>query len=245
VRPDGGITVTYVSLGFGGPSDIKFASCEPGGAPFTPGCSPPVLVGHETQPLAGFLATNLFLVVTFPKHTHRVDGGVTQTFVVWDRCKVGGSSFICPDADITMKYSVNGGATWVGPVSVDVSADDQFFPAITTDSNRRTVNIAYFNNHVDPKFQHLVLVDLVQIIPGSTTPTAPMAITSTPNDNSSGTTERLITLGQGDSIGLAARGTGAPGASRLYASYGYNLRPGTYSGVAGPQEDDYLTRLTY
>jgi len=175
-----------------------------------------------------------------------VDGGVTQTFVVWDHCKVK-SSFICPDADIYMMYSVNGGATWLGPVSVDVSADDQFFPAITTDSNRRTVNIAYFNNHVDPKFQHLVLVDLVQIIPGSTTPTAPMAITSTPNDNSSSTSGRFITLsvGQGDSIGLAARGTGTPGASRLYASYGYNLRPGTYGGVAGPQEDDYLTRLVY
>src|SRR5260370_16790447 len=91
------------------------------------------------------------------------------------------SSFICPDADITMKYSINGGVTWLGPVNVDVSPDDQFFPTITTDSSRATVNIAYLNNHFDPVFQHLFRVDLVQIIPGSTPPTAPMAIPSTPH----------------------------------------------------------------
>jgi hypothetical protein len=245
VRPDGSVTVTYLNLvDFGGPFDIKFVSCEAGGAPFTPGCSPPVLVGHETQPLSGLLAAELELVATFPKHAHRVDAGVTQTFVVWDRCKVGMSSFLCPDADIRMKYSIDGGKTWKGPVNVDVSADDQFFPSITTDSSRRTVNIAYLNNHVDPVFQHRFLVNLVQITPGNTTPTAPIAITSTPND-SSGTPLLIMVTGQGDSIGLAARGTGAAGASRIYASYGYNLRPGTYSGVPGPQQDDYLTRLTY
>ncbi|HZY59702.1 MAG TPA: hypothetical protein VFE56_08070 [Candidatus Binataceae bacterium] len=245
VRPDGSVTVTYVNIvGFGSTFDIKFVSCEAGGAPFTPGCSPPVLVGHETQPLSGVLAAELELVATFPKHAHRVEAGVTQTFVVWARCKTGMSSFICPDADITMKYSVNGGVTWLGPVKVDVSLDDQFFPTITTDSSRRTVNIAYLNNHVDPVFQHRFLVDLVQIIPGSTVPTAPVAITSTPNDSSSGGL-LIERVGQGDSIGLAARGTGVVGASRIYASYGYNLRAGTYSGVAGPQEDDYLTRLVY
>jgi hypothetical protein len=245
VRPDGGVTVTYLSnAGFGSSLDIKFTSCKPAGAPFTPGCSPPVLVSHETQPLAGFLAAEFEEVITFPKHAHRVNAGITQTFVVWDRCKVGMSSFVCPDADITMKYSVNGGATWLGPVNVDISPDDQFFPSITTDSSRGTVNIAYLNNHIDPVFQHRFLVDLVQILPGSTTPTASMAITSTPNDSSSEPPVFEL-VGLGDSIGLAARGTGPAGASRIYASYGYNLRPGTYSGVAGPQEDNYLTRLTY
>jgi hypothetical protein len=54
---------------------------------------------------------------------------------------------------------------------------------------------------------------------------------------------RLLEVG--DTIGLSVRGTGVAGASRIYSSYTYHLRPGTYNGIAGPQGDNYLTRLVY
>ena len=46
------------------------------------------------------LVAETFPVETFPKHANRVDAGVTQTFVVWDRCKVPETNDFCPDADI-------------------------------------------------------------------------------------------------------------------------------------------------
>lgn len=245
VRPDGGITVTFISIPTGGapPFNIKFTSCNPAGAPFTPGCSPPVLVQSESHPLELLFAEPL-LAITFPKHTHRIDAGVTQTFVVWHRCRVS-NSFLCPDSDVIMKYSTNGGATWLGPVNVDVSNDDQFIPSIATDSSTQTVNISYLNNHIDPVFQHLYILDLAQIPTGTTTPGAPNIVTSTADDPSS--SPFFLGLGGSgfDSLGIAARGTGAAGASRIYGAYTYHLRPGTYNGIFGPQADNYLTRVTY
>jgi hypothetical protein len=240
VRPDGRITITYLTQAtFGDPLDIKFVSCKPAGAPFTPGCSPPVLVVHETQPLAGTLAGQFDGILTNPKHADRLNGGITQTFLVWDRCRVA-SSFLCPDANLLMKYSNDGGVTWGGPFNVDVSPDDQFYPSVTTDRSTQTITIAYLNNHIDPQFQHRFRLNLLQILPGSLT--APIAVTSTPDDPSSeGGGRREL----GDTIGLAVRGTGAAGASRIYGAYSYHLRPGTYDGISGPQGDNYLTRLTY
>ena len=67
VRPDGGITVSYLAQAtFAGPLDIKFVSCKPAGAPLTPGCSPPVLVVHETQPLAAPWRVHLSLLRPTP-----------------------------------------------------------------------------------------------------------------------------------------------------------------------------------
>ena len=246
VRPDGGVTITYVqSPNPFGPIDIKYVACLPQGAPVNPSCAPPVLVMHETQPLSGNLIAEPFRVVTFPKHATRVDGGVTQTFVVWDRCKVVPplSVDFCPDADLRMKYTTNNGASWVGPINVDAGAGDQFFPALSTDSLRKTVNIGYYNNSVDPKFHHRMIVSIRQILPGTTTPTAALAATSTPNDPSSD----LFFAGEfiGYYIGLAARGNGSAGASRIYAGYSYNLRQANFGGVAVPQADNYLNRLTY
>jgi hypothetical protein len=246
VRPDGGITITYVqSPSNSSAVDIKYVACRAQGAPVSPSCAPPVLVMHETRPLTGSLIAEPFEVRTFPKHATRLDGGVTQTFVVWDRCKVvpPPSTDFCPDADLLMRYTTNNGATWTGPISVDVTGRDQFFPAVKTDSLRRTVNIGYYNNAVDPKFQHRMVVSLRQILPGTTTPTAAVSVTSTPNDPSSDLF--FAGLFMGDYIGLAARGNGAVGGSRIYSGFSYNLRQGNYNGAAAPQADNYLSRLTY
>ena len=243
VRPDGGITVSYVDEVFS-PStvfDIRYTACQPGGAPFTPVCSPPGLVSAEGNPVE-FLMTEPVFPVTSPKHAHRVDAGVTQTFVVWNRCKVTGS-FLCPDSDVAMKFSTNNGASWSPLTAVDTGPDDQFLPAISTDVSRQTVNIAYFNNHIDPIFQHLVLVDLVQIPTGTTTPTAPINITTTPDDLTTGALG--LSFESFESIGLAVKGTGSLGASRIYDSYSYNLRFGSYNGIPGPQQDNYLSSFRY
>ncbi len=246
VRPDGGITITYVqSSNSSSAVDIKYVACLAQGAPVSPSCAPPVLVMHETRPLTGSLIAEPFEVRTFPKHATRVDGAVTQTFVVWDRCKVvpPPSMDFCPDAELLMRYTTNNGATWAGPISVDVGGGDQFFPAISADSFRKTINIGYYNNAVDPKFHHRMVVSLRQILPGTTTPTAPLQVTSTPNDPSSD----LFFAGffNGDYIGLAVRGSGAVGGSRIYSGFTYNLRQGSYGGALAPQADNYLSRLTY
>ena len=146
-----------------------------------------------------------------------------------------------------MAYSNNGGASWSAPINVDITADDQFYPSIATDSSTQTISIAYLNNHIDPLFQHRYLINLAQIPPNPLNPAGPfpsIAITSTPDDPSSDSGGlRIMELG--DTIGLSVRGTGVAGASRIYAGYTYHLRPGTYNGTSGPQGDDYLTRLTY
>ncbi len=240
VRPDGVITTTYVD--FANPGyDLKFASCKPVGAPFTPACSPPVLVHGETRPII-VLTAEPFIALTFPRHSHRVDAGVTQTFVVWHRCKVIASG-LCPDSDVAMKFSTNGGSTWSALTNVDATNDDQFLPSITTDASRQTINIAYLNNHVDPVFQHRAIVDLVQIPPGTTTHSAPVALTSTPDALIVG--GPFVIINEFLSLSLSAKGTGAAGASRLYGTYTYDLRFGTYNGISDPQPDNFLDRATY
>ena len=62
-----------------------------------------------------------------------------------------------------MAYSNNGGASWSAPINVDITADDQFYPSIATDSSTQTISIAYLNNHIDPLFQHRYLINLAQI----------------------------------------------------------------------------------
>jgi len=246
VRPDGGITITYVQSPLNSSAvDIKYVACRAQGAPVSPSCAPPVLVMHETRPLIGSLIAEPFDVRTFPKHATRVNGALTQTFVVWDLCKVvqPPSMDFCPDADLLMRYTTNNGATWLGPISVDVGGGDQFFPAITNDFSRKTINISYYNNGVNPQFHHRMVVSLRQILPGTTTPTALVSVTSTPNDPASDLF--FAGLFNGDYIGLAARGSGGVGNSRIYSGFSYNLRQGNYNGAMAPQADNYLNRLTY
>ena len=243
VRADGGITVTYLQSTGTGAVDIKYVACRPQNPKLNPSCAPPVLVNHETQPIPNSLIAETFPVYTTATHTSRTSGGVTQTFVTWNRCKVAPALNFCPDSDVVMKFSTNNGANWSGVVNVNVNSGDQYLPAISTDTSRATVNLAYYDNHVDTQFHHRLLVDLNQILPGATTPTATQAITSTPNDPSG----FFLVLGlfDGDHLGLASHGNGVANASRIFTGFSYNLRQGTYSGIPAPQEDNYLQRLFY
>ena len=242
VRPDGGVTLSYINTPNINSIAIKYVSCLQQGAPVTPSCSPPVLVVNDPAPLNGSLIAEPFPVFSFPKHAHRVVSGVTQTFLVWDRCKVISTQDFCPDADILMKVSTNNGLTWSAISFLDASPDDQFLPAIAADPSRNTINVAYYNNHGDPQFQHRVNVTLKQILPASTAPPATaVVVTATPNDPSSS----LLLESPTDYIGIAAKGTGAAGQSRIYIGFTSNLRQGFYSSIPAPQADNYITRLIY
>jgi hypothetical protein len=180
VRPEGGITITYINVAdFGNSFDIKYVRCTPRGAPTPPSCSAPMLVHHETQPLrfGGFLGAHGFPIATYPKHDHRADTNGTETYVVWDRCKVApissglaNDACVCPDADVVLKASRNNGATWSSVTGVNTGTQDQFLPAIRTDRSRNIVNIAYYSSNADATFQHRVRLILHHINPGSATP---------------------------------------------------------------------------
>lgn len=256
VRPDGGITLTYVNvLGFAPQNfQIKYVSCAPSAAPSTPSCAPAVLVHNETQPLpfGGFLGAQDFRIATYPKHDHRRDGGGTETYVVWDRCKVPPIfAFLCPDADVVMKGTTTN--TWTlaqaaaAPIAVNISVQDQFFPWIETDHSRNIVNIVYYDSQPDPTFQHRVVVPLNHINTDGVLNTNLISdthsITTVLNDPSSD-----LLLGGfffGDYISVAARGTGAAGASRAYAHFTYNDVNKNCGGVSCPQQDNKIGRFNY
>ncbi|HJY79895.1 MAG TPA: hypothetical protein VKK81_02265, partial [Candidatus Binatia bacterium] len=265
VRPDGGITITYVNV-FGSPQQfrIKYVRCTPAGAPVTPSCQPAVLVFNETHPLpfgfgvgtdlpirgAGFptLGAEQFPISTYPKHDHRVDANGTETYVMWDRCKVALIAFgVCPDADVVMRASKDNGATWAGLVNV-VAGDhnDQFFPAIKTDRSRNIVNITYYSSQNDLTFQHRVQVFLNHINPGAATPDPindTHVITSLLDDPSS---DPFVGGGFfGDYIGVAARGSGIDGKSHAYVGFTYNDVGKNCGGVVCPQQDNKLQLLVY
>lgn len=245
VRPDGGITVSWINV-HGGAFDIKYARCTPQGAPVTPACFPATLVHSETQPLpfGGSLAAEDFRIATYPKHDHRLNAdGSTQTFVVWDRCKTPLFSGTCPDADIMMKTSSNNGATWSALIPVAAAGNDQFFPWVKSDASQKVVNINYYDNLSDPTFQHRVQLKMTQILPGTTVVTAPTTITTLLDDPAGDPV--LGGTFFGDYIGLAARGTGAAGASRAYSGFTYNERQGTYNGAAAPQQDNHIGLANY
>ncbi len=247
VRPDGNVTVSYVN--FDAAADIKFVRCAVLAAPFTPPCLPPGLVYSETQPITALSAED-FRIATYPKHDHRLDGTGTETYIVWDRCKVPLFLGICPDADVVMKVSVNNGVTWSGLIGVGatgIAVNDQFFPWIKTDRSRNIVNIVYYSSAGDPTFQHRVQMVLNHINPDGVL-----------NFNAISDTHVLTTLLNdpdgdpvlggsffGDYIGVAARGTGADGASRAYAGYTYNDTNKNCGGVLCPQQDNKVQELDY
>jgi len=264
VRPDGGITITYINVirtpapDLAQNFEIKYVRCTPGGAPSTPSCMPAVLVHNETQPLpfggvGGVLVAQGFRIATYPKHDHRVDGAGTETYVVWDRCKVPllalGLVGTCPDADVVMKGSNNNGLTWSALANVNVSNQDQFFPWIRTDRSRNIVNIDYYTSQADSTFQHKVQVYLNHINPDGVLdapdPITDAHIMTTSLDDPS---SDPVLGGSffGDYIGVAARGNGQDGASRAYAGYTYNeVQKSCGAGVTCPQQDNHLQRLDY
>jgi hypothetical protein len=255
VRPDGQITLTWINVidSFAPTYQILYRACTPAGAPAAPSCAATSLVHTETQPLpfGGFLAAQAFEVVTYPKHDHRVDANGTETYVVWDRCKVALIfARMCPDADVVMKASRNNGVTWSALTCVRCTAQDQFFSTIKTDRSRNIINIAFVGSGGDATFQHRLQVVLEHIQPGSATPdpVADLHTLTTLLNDPSGNPDPAR-LGRhpffGDHIGVAARGTGTDGQSRAYVHYTYNNIQGVYNGVQVPELNNHLSRLDY
>ena len=264
VRPDGGITVTYINTTFGGffPYSIKFVNCTPQGAPKTPVCSTPILVTTENNPMGGILPGNVFLTnsdatfapgsVTYPKHAHRLesDGKTVTTFIVYDRCEVAtiapmnlGDHF-CPKTDVAMTFSSDNGATWAPVTSVTTSPGQQFFGTVATDASTETVNIAYYSTQNDPLQQHLQ-VFLAQIAPGTTAVETPHLLTSGFSDPQSQSPIAPGPETYGNHLGLAAAGTGTAGQSHAYVAFTSNSVQGDYVGTTNPDINNHLTRFDF
>jgi hypothetical protein len=264
IRPDiatklnGSVTVTYVNVSEGPPPDfppiydIKYVTCTPAGAPAAPSCSFPTLIVTETQPISsrggglgnGSLATTGFPFATFPKHDHRQDQNGVETYVVWDRCKVGliAGGGICPDADVSLAASNNNGQSWTFG-NVDVRVGDQYFPWIVTDVSTNIVNVAYYSTTGD-SMNHRPKVLLVQIAPGPATPDpvgVARTLTTTGMEPSGDFFLRDTFIG--NRIGVSARGTSI--GSRAYVHYVHNAVNGIYNGAAAPEQNNHLSQFSY
>jgi hypothetical protein len=258
VRPDGGVTVTYVNVEEGPAPDfrqlydIKYVTCMPLGAPLVPSCAPARLIVREDQPVpsrggglgGGNLAAANFLITTHPKHEHRVDASGVETYVVWDRCKVpnihGGDK--CPDADIRMAASSDNGGSWAF-ATVDDGGGDQYFPAVRTDGTH-VVNIAYMSAQEDGGMNHRARILLRQISPGAATPdpVSPAAlITLVPMDPSA---DFFFGDGYiGSYIGIAARLTAS--GRHVYVHHTHTAVNGLYNAVPAPEQNNHLSRFDY
>jgi hypothetical protein len=192
-----------------------------------------------------------FVVRTFPKHTHRQDTNGTETYVVWDRCKVStsvvypGITFkdVCADADLKMAASNNNGQSWT-IADVDIGTPDQFQPWIGTDTATNIVNIVYYSSEPDP-LQHRSRVLLRQILPGNSTPDpvgAAQTITTVGLDPAADPFLQGIYIG--DYIGVSARAAGG-GGSRAYIHYTHSAVSGTYNGARDPEQNNHLSRFDY
>lgn len=263
VRPDGGVTATYtVQTGGLTPEpvqvQIKYVTCQPGGAPAPVSCSPPTLIRTETQaiPFSAFnpqgpLESNRFVLHTFPKHAHRRDANGIETYVVWDRCKVStavpypGLTFVnkCADADILVAASADNGQNWHF-ATLDTASQDQFQPWITTDPVTNVLRVAYYTSAADTLFQHRARVVMRAIPPGGSTPDLAgdaQVVTTVPLEPNGDPVMQGIFIGH--YIGVAAR-TSASG-SRAYVHYTHTSVPGAYNGIANPEENNHLSRIDF
>jgi hypothetical protein len=264
VRPDvatklnGSVTITYTNSSEGPPPDfapiydIKYVTCTPAGAPAAPTCSSPTIIKSETQPISprggglgnGSLATTGFTFATFPKHDHRQDQNGVETYVVWDRCKVGliAGGGICPDADVALAASNNNGQTWTFG-KVDTKAGDQYFPWIVTDVFTNIINVAYYSTTGD-SMNHRAKVVLAQISPGPATPdpvSKVQTLTTTGMEPSADFFLRDTFIG--NRIGVSARGTSI--GSRAYVHYMHNAVNGIYNGASAPEQNNHMSEFSY
>ena len=260
VRPDGIITVTYVDAAFPATTDtIKFVSCKPAGAPQAPVCGTPSVVAVESQPIGpSFFGQSLsgmnLLVLTAPKHANRLeaDGKTVTTFVVWDRCKTifnfvqeQGGLTTCLDGDVVMSTSTDG-TTWSAVAPVNAGKGHQFFPSIAADESTGMINIAYYDTAAD-RFDNRIRVSLNQIAPGGTTVGPLLHLTSIPIPWNADPSSNPFALNDFDfHFGMKARGMGTPGHSRVYASFTSTAdRPGRYTGLPVPEQNNNLQKLIY
>lgn len=264
VRPDGGITVSYVEREVSSPTspmDIRFVNCQPGGSPVAPVCSAPIPVVTESQPagIPGEVQLTPQYVnpislqttdVTFPKHVDRLESdGTVTTFLIYDRCAVPDASGdeifteLCPKSDVVLLTSTDGGNTWSPMQNVSSAAGQQFFGNVALDASTGTVNIAYYSTENDA-LKTSMQVFLAQVPKGETAPGTPVEITSSLYDGPLGGYSGDAGL-PGTYLGLAAAGTGQAGQSRVYIHFTGSVTPGTYNGVAFFVPNNILTNFQY
>jgi len=264
VRPDGGVTVSYVNAVKVSPAsalDIRFVNCTPGGAPNPPTCAAPVPVLTEDQPagVPGEIQLspqniNPLLLESpdpmLPKHVNRLesDGTTVTTFLVYDRCDVptlsNGDLFpLCPKTDVVVTSSTDGGNTWSPIQKVSDADGQQLFGNLALDASTGTVNITYYSTENDP-MKTRMQVFLAQILPGQTTVSTPHQATSQLYDGPLGGFNNTESL-PGNYLGIAAAGTGVTGQSAVYIHFTGSVADGTYNGVPFPVINNILTKFQY
>jgi hypothetical protein len=261
VRPDGGISITYIDLvqtlsGFTFVQNflIKYISCTPNRAPAFPTCNPVQLVTTETTPLGfhGNLASNIFRVDTYPTHDNRKDSRGTQTYIVWSHCNQHQTATLdflgeCANADLMYAFANTTGnpaaPSWT-VASFDTSAGDQYMPWVRTDAARGTVNVDYYTGVDDPQFRHQYKITLAQIPPGTDSPTLNVVPSIESVDPSGDFNFQNSFIG--DYVGVAARGGTA------YMAYTYNNDPGVLpdgtnngSSTTLTEENNHLRLVNY
>lgn len=255
VRGDGLITISFANLNADGSDDILFVTCTPNGAPAAPTCAAPTLALHVAQPInSGFV--NLFplanvelLMFTYPKHASRAEaGGKFTTFLTYEDCKTSFQNqnppvSICVNSEVMLVNSTDNGKTWSTPVAVDNSAGQHFYPAIATDSSTGFVDLAYYSTQGD-SFKHEVHIVRSQILPGTTTPTKPQAMTTLAN--AIDVAPQRINQSQSDFfLGVVARGSGVSGQSHMYTSFDSSAVPGNYNGRPLPELNNHLSMIAF
>ncbi|HXM98611.1 MAG TPA: sialidase family protein [Candidatus Dormibacteraeota bacterium] len=255
VRTDGMITISYVEVNSNGSDSVRFVTCRPAGAPLSPVCGAANTVTTILRPVTftggnGQLVNmNFPLAATYPKHANRFEAaGKFTIFLVYEDCKDvysqgHGNPDVCMNAEVRITHSTDNGASWSAPASLDTTDGHHFFPGISTDESRGTVNVVYYSTEGDA-FRHNVRVVLNQIAAHSTAPGAAQLITTTfePSDRDPGNLGAFLTDGF---VGVIARGTGMPGASRLYISFDSTSSNGTYSGQPLSEQNNHLRLFTF
>jgi hypothetical protein len=237
--------------------DIKYVECTPMGAPIAPTCGPPTLVASEFQPQSGLLAGMTDVRnSTYPVHVVRNDGTI---FVFWERCAVfpslpfgvgplasGVSS--CPDTDILYAFSTNKGATWTGPLPVDIGYGHQIQPWVDYDPTQDIVSLVY--NNCNNTARNFCSFKIQQIASGSTAiaplppPVAPL--TTVPESDANRPFFQPL---YGDYIGIQAHScptclSGGPRRT-LWIAGTDTLRQGSYNGALVNESNNNVFSFDY
>lgn len=255
VRGDGVVTVSFLNLNVDGTATILLTTCAAATPPSAPVCGQPVIAAQLAHPIA----SNIFvlnpmvninlLAFTFPKHAYRAEaGGGFTTFLAYEDCRspyqYGNPPVtVCVNADVKMITSTDGGRSWSNPVSVDTSPGHHFYPALAADTSTGIVNLAYYGTAGD-RFRHEVRVIRNQIAPGGTTVGTAQLVTKV-LDPIDGNPQSLGYFQSDAFMGVVARGTGAPGGSRVYWSFDSTSIAGAYQGQPVPEQNNHMAEGKY
>jgi hypothetical protein len=196
----------------------SFWTCTPAGAPKAPVCGTP-----STFPAASGL------IFGFDHVVRPGPGNNFTAFVLTLECTnlvTVGTTNTCLTAGQTLTVSTDSGKTWSTPVRVDTNLGTIFSTTMAVDNSTGTVSIAYESTEGDPTFT-LGRVFVNQIAPASTTPGPPKMITTVFDDPNGG----ILGFGGSGIGGIAARGTGITGHSRLYVSFSSSAVDGIYGAI--------------